>query len=140
MPSARRNRKSRGKLRGIGLCTYVEACGLAPSRIVQSLGARARHFRKRHRAGPLTGDVTVLIGTHNHGQGHETTFAQIVSEKLCIPADKIEIVFGDTDRVQFGLGTYGSRSLAVGGTALAKATDKVIAKGNKIAAHMLEAA
>ena len=86
-----------------------------------------------------TGDVTVLIGTHNHGQGHETTFAQIVSEKLSIPADKIEIVFGDTDKVQFGLGTYGSRSLAVGGTALAKATDKIIAKGKKIAAHMLEA-
>ena len=83
--------------------------------------------------------MTVLIGTHNHGQGHETTFAQIVSEKLSIPADKIEIVFGDTDRVQFGLGTYGSRSLAVGGTALAKATDKIIAKGTKIAAHMLEA-
>jgi carbon-monoxide dehydrogenase large subunit len=81
----------------------------------------------------------VLIGTHNHGQGHETTFAQIVSEKLGVPADSVEIVFGDTDKVQFGLGTYGSRSLAVGGSALVKATDKVILKGKKIAAHMLEA-
>jgi carbon-monoxide dehydrogenase large subunit len=85
------------------------------------------------------GDVTVLIGTHNHGRGHETTFAQIVSEKLGIPADRVDVVFGDTDKVQFGMGTYGSRSLAVGGSALAKATDKVILKGRKIAAHLLEA-
>lgn len=130
---------SRGKLRGIGLCTYVEACGLAPSRIVQSLGARAGIFESATVRVHATGDVTVLIGTHNHGQGHETTFAQIVSEKLDVPVDKIEVVLGDTDKVQFGLGTYGSRSLAVGGTALAKATDKVIDKGKKIAAHMLEA-
>jgi len=128
-----------GKLRGIGLCTYVEACGLAPSRIVQSLGARAGVFESATVRVHATGDVTVLIGTHNHGQGHETTFAQIVSEKLNIPVSKIEIVFGDTDKVQFGLGTYGSRSLVVGGTALVKATDKIIAKGRKIAAHMLEA-
>src|SRR6266436_8199657 len=132
--------KGRGKLRGIGLCTYVEACGLAPSRIVQSLGARAGIFESATVRVHVTGDVTVLIGTHNHGQGHETTFAQIVSEKLSIPTDKIEIVFGDTDKVQFGLGTYGSRSLAVGGTALVKATDKIIAKGKKIASHLLEAA
>ncbi len=130
---------ARGRLRGIGLCTYVEACGLAPSRIVQSLGARAGIFESATVRVHATGDVTVLIGTHSHGQGHETTFAQIVSEMLSVPADRIEIVFGDTDKVQFGLGTYGSRSLAVGGTALAKATDKVIDKGKKIAAHMLEA-
>jgi carbon-monoxide dehydrogenase large subunit len=131
--------KARGKLRGIGLCTYVEACGLAPSRIVQALGARAGIFESATVRVHVTGDVTVLIGTHNHGQGHETTFAQIVSEKLSMPIDKIEVVFGDTDKVQFGLGTYGSRSLAVGGTALVKATDKIIVKGAKIAAHMLEA-
>src|ERR1700730_17347078 len=83
--------------------------------------------------------VTVLIGTHNHGQGHETTFAQIVGEKLGVPFENIDIVFGDTDKVQFGMGTYGSRSLVVGGPALAKASDKVIAKGKKIAAHLLEA-
>src|SRR5262249_40959933 len=80
-----------------------------------------------------------LMGTHSHGQGHETAFAQVVSEKLGIPADDVEIVFGDTDKVQFGLGTYGSRSAAVGGSALVKATQKVIAKGKKIAAQMLEA-
>ncbi len=128
----------RGKLRGIGLATYIEACGLAPSRIAGRLGARGGLFESATVRVHPTGDITVLIGTHNHGQGHETTFAQIVSEKLSVPTDSIEIVFGDTDKVQFGLGTYGSRSLAVGGPALAKATDKVILKGKKIAAHMLE--
>ena len=129
----------RGKLRGIGLATYIEACGLAPSRIAGRLGARGGLFESATVRVHPTGDITVLIGTHNHGQGHETTFAQIVSEKLGMPTDRIEIVFGDTDKVQFGLGTYGSRSLAVGGPALAKATDKVIAKGKQIAAHLLEA-
>ena len=138
---AERKRQSaeRGKLRGIGLSTYVEACGLAPSRIAGRLGARGGLFESATLRVHPTGDVTVLIGTHNHGQGHETTFAQIVSQKLNIPTESIQIVFGDTDKVQFGLGTYGSRSLAVGGPALAKATDKVIAKGKKIAAHLLEA-
>ena len=125
-PARRAESEARGKLRGIGLCTYVEACGLAPSRIVQSLGARAGIFESATVRVHATGHVTVLIGTHNHGQGHETTFAQIVSEKLNVPADDIEVVFGDTDKVQFGLGTYGSRSLAVGGTALVKAADKII--------------
>jgi carbon-monoxide dehydrogenase large subunit len=131
---------AKGKLRGIGLCTYIEACGLAPSRIAIRLGVRGGLFESAAVRVHPTGQVTVLMGSHNHGQGHETTFAQIVSEKLSIPAENIEIVFGDTDKVQFGLGTYGSRSLAVGGSALVKATDKVIAKGKKIAAHMLEAA
>src|SRR6202030_1075730 len=117
-----------GKFRGLGFSTYVEACGLAPSR-----------FAGRVRVHP-TGQVTVLIGTHNHGQGHETTFAQIVSEKLGVDFENVDIVFGDTDRVQFGMGTYGSRSLVVGGAALSKAADKVIVKGKKIAAHLLEAA
>src|SRR4051812_24693257 len=130
---------SHGKLRGIGLCTYVEACGLAPSRIATRLGARGGLFESATVRVHPTGHVTVLIGSHNHGQGHETTFAQIVSDQLGIPADNVEIVFGDTDRVQFGLGTYGSRSIAVGGSALFKATEKVIRKGRKIAAHMLEA-
>jgi carbon-monoxide dehydrogenase large subunit len=130
---------ARGKYRGIGLATYVEACGLAPSRIAGRLGARGGLYESATVRVHATGDVTVLIGTHNHGQGHETTFAQIVSEKLGIPADKVEVVFGDTDKVQFGMGTYGSRSLAVGGSALAKAADKVILKGRKIAAYLLEA-
>ena len=121
------------------LATYVEACGLAPSRIAGRLGARGGLYESATVRVHPTGDVTVLIGTHCHGQGHETTFAQIVSDKLGISADKVEIVFGDTDKVQFGMGTYGSRSLSVGGSALAKAADKVILKGRKIAAHLLEA-
>jgi aerobic carbon-monoxide dehydrogenase large subunit len=128
-----------GKLRGIGMSTYVEACGLAPSRIAGQLGARGGLYESATVRVHPTGQVTVLIGTHNHGQGHETTFAQIVSEKLGVPFEDIDIVFGDTDKVQFGMGTYGSRSLVVGGPALAKASDKVIAKGKKIAAHLLEA-
>jgi aerobic carbon-monoxide dehydrogenase large subunit len=81
----------------------------------------------------------VFTGTHSHGQGHETTFAQLVAEKLGVPFDSIEIVHGDTDRIPFGMGTYGSRSAAVGGTAIVKAIDKIVDKGKKIAAHLLEA-
>jgi aerobic carbon-monoxide dehydrogenase large subunit len=128
-----------GKLRGIGLSTYVEACGLAPSRIAGRLGARGGLYESATVRVHPTGQVTVLIGTHNHGQGHETTFAQIVSDKLGVPFEDIDVVFGDTDKVQFGMGTYGSRSLVVGGAALSKASDKVIVKGKKIAAHLLEA-
>jgi aerobic carbon-monoxide dehydrogenase large subunit len=130
---------ARGKLRGIGLCTYVEACGLAPSRIAIGLGVRGGLFESSTVRVHPTGHVTVLMGTHNHGQGHETTFAQVVSTQLGIPAENVEVVFGDTDKVQFGLGTYGSRSIAVGGSALFSAGRKIIAKGRKIAAHMLEA-
>ena len=121
-------------------CTYIEACGLAPSRIAGRLGARGGMFESATVRVHPTGDVTVLIGTHNHGQGHETTYAQIVSEKLGIPTDNIEIVFGDTDKVQFGLGTYGSRSLAVGGTGAARRQPtRSSPRASKIAAHMLEA-
>ena len=131
---------ARGQLRGIGISTYVEACGLAPSRLAIKMGARGGLYESATVRVHPTGHVTVLIGTHSHGQGHETTFAQIVSEKLGIPAENVDIVFGDTDRVQFGMGTYGSRSLVVGGSALSKAANKVILKGRKIAAHQLEAA
>ena len=124
-----------GKLRGIGLSTYVEACGLAPSRIARAPRRTRRPLRKRDRAAEHpTGQITVLIGTHNHGQGHETTYSQIVCEKLGVPFENIDIVYGDTDKVQFGMGTYGSRSLVVGGAALSKASDKIILKGKKIAA------
>ena len=87
-----------------------------------------------------TGSVTVFTGSHSHGQGHETTFAQVVADRLGIPIENVDIVHGDTSKVLFGMGTYGSRSIAVGGTAIVKALDKVIAKGKKIAAHLLEAA
>jgi aerobic carbon-monoxide dehydrogenase large subunit len=125
-----------GMLRGIGLCTYIEACGLAPSRIAGRLGARGGLYESATVRVHPTGQVTVLIGTHNHGQGHETTYAQIVCEKLGVSFENIDVVYGDTDKVQFGMGTYGSRSLVVGGAALSKASDKIILKGKKIAAHL----
>jgi carbon-monoxide dehydrogenase large subunit len=132
--------KAKGKLRGLGYSCYIEACGLAPSNIAGALGARAGLFEAGEVRVHPTGTVTVFTGSHSHGQGHETTFAQVVAGKLGIPVENVEIVHGDTGRVPFGMGTYGSRSLSVGGTAIVKAVDKIIAKGKKIAAHLLEAA
>jgi carbon-monoxide dehydrogenase large subunit len=132
--------KAEGKLRGLGYSCYIEACGLAPSNIAGALGARAGLFEAGEVRVHPTGTVTVFTGSHSHGQGHETTFAQVVAAKLGIPVESVEIVHGDTGRVPFGMGTYGSRSLAVGGSAIVKAVDKIIAKGKKIAAHLLEAA
>ena len=132
--------KARGKLRGIGISTYVEACGIAPSAVVGSLGARAGLYEVAEVRVHPTGSVTVFTGTHSHGQGHETTFAQLVVDQLGVPLDQVEVVHGDTAKIPFGMGTYGSRSLPVGGSAMVKAMDKVIAKGKKIAAHLLEAA
>jgi carbon-monoxide dehydrogenase large subunit len=132
--------EARGLKRGLGYSCYIEACGLAPSNIAGALGARAGLFEAGEVRVHPTGKVTVFTGSHSHGQGHETTFAQVVADRLGIPMDDIEIVHGDTGRVPFGMGTYGSRSLAVGGSAIVKAVDKVIAKGRKIASHLLEAA
>ena len=129
-----------GKKRGLGYSCYIEACGLAPSNIAGALGARAGLFEAGEVRVHPTGTVTVFTGSHSHGQGHETTFAQVVAGRLGIPVESVEIVHGDTGRIPFGMGTYGSRSLSVGGTAIVKAVDKVIAKGKKIAAHLLEAA
>ncbi|MGQ0662751.1 MAG: xanthine dehydrogenase family protein molybdopterin-binding subunit [Pseudomonadota bacterium] len=129
-----------GKLRGIGISTYIEACGIAPSNIAGALGARAGLYEVGNVRVHPTGSVTVFTGNHSHGQGHETTFAQIVADRLGIPIDNVDIVHGDTAKIPFGMGTYGSRSLAVGGTAIYKALDKIIDKGKKIAAHLLEAA
>jgi aerobic carbon-monoxide dehydrogenase large subunit len=131
--------KARGKLRGIGISTYLEACGIAPSAVVGSLGARAGLYEVANIRVHPTGSVTVFTGSHSHGQGHETTFAQLVVEQLGVPFDQVEVVHGDTGKIPFGMGTYGSRSLAVGGTAMVKAMDKIIAKGKKIAAHLMEA-
>ena len=130
----------RGKLRGLGYSTYIEACGLAPSNIAGALGARAGLFEAGEIRFHPTGSVSVFTGSHSHGQGHETTFAQVVADKLGIPVENVDVVHGDTGRIPFGMGTYGSRSIAVGGSALVKAMDKIIAKGKKIAAHLLEAA
>lgn len=131
--------EARGFKRGIGFSTYIEACGLAPSNVAGALGARAGLFEAGEVRVHPTGKVTVFTGSHSHGQGHETTFAQVVADKLGIPFDDVDIQHGDTAKVLFGMGTYGSRSLAVGGTAIVKAVDKIIAKGRKIAAHLLEA-
>jgi carbon-monoxide dehydrogenase large subunit len=139
-PSRKRESEARGKLRGLGYSCYIEACGLAPSNIAGALGARAGLFEAGEVRVHPTGTVTVFTGSHSHGQGHETTFAQVVAARLGIPAESVEIVHGDTGRVPFGMGTYGSRSLSVGGTAIVKAVDKIIAKGKRIAAHLLEAA
>jgi aerobic carbon-monoxide dehydrogenase large subunit len=129
-----------GKLRGIGFSTYIEACGIAPSQAVGSLGGGVGGWESAEVRVNPTGSVEILTGSHSHGQGHETTFAQLVSGRLGIPIDNISVVHGDTDKVQFGMGTYGSRSGAVGMSAIVKALDKVEAKAKKVAAHMLEAA
>jgi carbon-monoxide dehydrogenase large subunit len=131
--------RQRGKLRGFGISTYIEACGIAPSAVVGSLGARAGLYEAATIRVHPTGSVTVFTGSHSHGQGHETTFAQLVVEKLGVAFENVEVVHGDTDRIPFGMGTYGSRSAAVGGSAMYKAMDKIIDKGKKIAAHLLEA-
>ncbi|MGU3493016.1 xanthine dehydrogenase family protein molybdopterin-binding subunit [Xanthobacteraceae bacterium A53D] len=139
-PERRAEAERRGKLRGIGLSNYIEACGIAPSAAVGSLGAGVGLWESAEVRVNPTGNVEVLTGSHSHGQGHETTFAQLVSARLGIPIDQVSIVHGDTDKVQFGMGTYGSRSGAVGMSAIVKALEKVEAKAKKIAAHMLEAA
>jgi len=131
--------RKEGKLLGIGFSTYIEACGIAPSAVVGALGARAGLYEVGQVRVQPTGKVSVFTGAHSHGQGHETTFAQVVADRLGIPLDDVEIIHGDSDSVAFGMGTYGSRSLAVGGSAIVKSLDKIIEKGAKIAAHKLEA-
>jgi carbon-monoxide dehydrogenase large subunit len=131
--------RKNGKYLGIGISTYIEACGIAPSAVVGSLGARAGLFESAQVRIQPTGKVSVYTGSHSHGQGHETTFAQVVADKLGISMNDVEIVHGDSDSVAFGMGTYGSRSLAVGGSAIVKSIEKVLEKGAKIAAHKLEA-
>ena len=130
---------AKGKLRGVGISAYIEACGLAPSKAVGSLGAGVGLWELAEvRVNPI-GTVEVLTGSHSHGQSHETTFAQLVSDRLGIPMENVSIVHGDTDKVQFGMGTYGSRSGAVGMAAISKALDKIEAKAKKVAGHVLEA-
>lgn len=130
---------SNGKILGIGFSTYIEACGIAPSAVVGSLGARAGLFESAQVRVQPTGKVNVYTGSHSHGQGHETTFVQVVADKLGIPMEDVDLIHGDSDAVAFGMGTYGSRSLAVGGSAIVKSIDKILEKGAKIAAHKLEA-
>nr|WP_249788622.1 xanthine dehydrogenase family protein molybdopterin-binding subunit [Bradyrhizobium sp. G127] len=138
-PARKAKAKAEGKLRGIGFSCYIEACGIAPSKAVGSLGAGVGLWESCEvRVNPV-GTIEILTGSHSHGQGHETTFAQVVADRLGIPTSQVSIVHGDTDKVQFGMGTYGSRSGAVGMSAIVKAMEKVEAKAKKIVAHQLEA-
>jgi carbon-monoxide dehydrogenase large subunit len=132
---------SRGKGRyiGIGISTYIEACGPAPSAVAGALGAGAGLWESGLVRVDPSGTVTVFTGSHSHGQGHETTFAQLAADELGIPMEQVEVVHGDTARIPFGMGTYGSRSACVGGSAIVKCLDKIKEKGRKIAAHLLEA-
>ena len=131
--------RKQGKHVGIGLATYIEACGPAPSAVAGALGAQAGLWESAHVRVHPTGKITVFTGSHAHGQGHETTFAQLAADELGLPYEDIEIVHGDTASVPFGMGTYGSRSAAVGGSAIYTSIQKIKEKGKKIAAHLLEA-
>ncbi len=131
--------KQRGKLRGFGVNSYIEACGIAPSNLVGQLGARAGLYESATVRVNATGGIVVMTGSHSHGQGHETSFAQVVADMIGIDDNMVEIVHGDTANSPMGMGTYGSRSLAVGGSAIHKAATKVINKAKKIAAHLMEA-
>jgi carbon-monoxide dehydrogenase large subunit len=138
-PSRRKISQSQGRLRGIGLACYVESSGVAPSRLAGMMGARGGFYEAAQVRIAPDGSVSAYLGTHNHGQGHATTFAQIIADRLGVPIDLVSVVEGDTAAVPIGTGTFGSRSIAVGGSALHQACQKVIAKGTKIAAHLLEA-
>ncbi|MGI9493802.1 MAG: xanthine dehydrogenase family protein molybdopterin-binding subunit, partial [Geminicoccaceae bacterium] len=137
--SRRAASEANGKRRGVGFSCYIEACGIAPSAAVGSLGAGVGLWESAKIRFTHTGACQVLTGTHSHGQGHETVFAQLIAEKLGVPIENVDVIHGDTDKTPVGMGTYGSRSLAVGGQAIANAADKIIEKGKKIAAHLLEA-
>jgi carbon-monoxide dehydrogenase large subunit len=131
--------RTSGRLLGIGFSAYIEACSIAPSKVVGSLGAQAGLYESGKVRVHPTGGVTVYTGSHSHGQGHETTFSQLVADELGVPMESVEVVHGDTGAIPFGMGTYGSRSGAVGGTAILMSLQKIKEKGKKIAAHLLEA-
>jgi aerobic carbon-monoxide dehydrogenase large subunit len=131
--------RKQGRYLGIGFATYIEACGPAPSQVAGALGAQAGLWESAQVRVHPTGKITVYTGSHSHGQGHETTFAQLAADELQVPMEDVEIAHGDTAQVPFGMGTYGSRSTAVGGSAIYASIEKIKEKGKKIAAHLLEA-
>ena len=135
----RKASEAKGRLRGLGINCYIEACGIAPSNLVGQLGARAGLYESATVRVNATGGLVVMTGSHSHGQGHETAFPQVIAEMIGIDASMVEIVHGDTSNSPMGMGTYGSRSLAVGGSAMVRATEKIINKAKKIAAHLMEA-
>jgi carbon-monoxide dehydrogenase large subunit len=124
---------------GIGISTFTEMCGLAPSRVLGSLDYGAGGWEHASVRMLATGKVEIVTGASAHGQGHETAFSQIVADRLGVPFEDVEVLHGDTAVSHKGLDTYGSRSLVVGGEALVRAVDKVIEKAKPIAAHLLEA-
>ncbi|MDI6025218.1 xanthine dehydrogenase family protein molybdopterin-binding subunit [Corticibacterium sp. UT-5YL-CI-8] len=128
----------RGKLLGLGVSCYIEACGVSPSRANGISGGRIGGFEMAEIRFNPDGSATVFSGTHSHGQGHETVFAQIVTDKLGVPFESVMLVQGDTARIAFGHGTVGSRSAAVGGSAIVVAGERIVAKGKRIAAHIME--
>jgi carbon-monoxide dehydrogenase large subunit len=132
--------KQRPPGRGIGIACYVESSGVAPSRLAGAMGARVGFYEAAQLRVAPDGGITAYLGTHNHGQGHATTYAQIIAAQLGAPLERIRVVEGDTAAVPVGTGTFGSRSIAVGGSALQVAGVKIIAKGKRVAAHLLEAA
>ena len=131
--------RKQGRYLGVGFSTYLEACGLAPSQVAGALGAQAGLYESANVRVHPTGKVTVYTGSHSHGQGHETTFAQVTADELQVPIEDVEIIHGDTGQVQFGMGSYGSRSGPVGASAIYMSTQKIKEKAKKIAAHLLEA-
>ena len=135
----RKASEAKGKWRGLGVNCYIEACGIAPSNLVGQLGARAGLYDAATVRVNATGSISVMVGAHSHGQGHETTFPQVIAEMIGIDESQVDIVHGDSSKIPFGMGTYGSRSLAVCGSAMVRAAEKVIRKAKKIAAHLLEA-
>jgi carbon-monoxide dehydrogenase large subunit len=134
--------RERGVHRGIGFSTWMEICGLAPSRAVgpSGVGLQAGFYESSYVRVHASGGVTVYSGTAPHGQGLDTSFAQIVADRLGVTPDQVDVIHGDTGTGPFGLGTYGSRSLAVGGESIARSAAKVVEKAKRIAAHQLEAA
>ncbi len=135
----RKDSEAKGKLRGLGINCFIEACGIAPSNLVGQLGARAGLYESATVRVNATGGLVVMTGSHSHGQGHETVFPQVIAEMTGLDESMVEIQHGDTASTPMGMGTYGSRSIAVGGPAMVRATEKIISKMKKIAGHLLEA-
>lgn len=132
--------KKRGMLRGFGACYFIESSGVGPSKLAGALGARIGYYDSAEIRVAADGSIQVMCGTHSHGQGHVTTFAQVVADRLGIPLSMIEVIEGDTGRVPLGTGTFGSRSMVVAGSAIVLALEKIQSKAKKAAAHLLEAA
>ncbi len=131
---------AQGKLRGFGVCYFVESSGVGPSKFAGAFGSRAGLFETVTIHVAADGSLQLLCGTHSHGQGHATSYAQVLAGKIGVPLSMIEVVEGDTGRVPMGAGTFGSRSMVIAGSAISVAANKVIQKARRMAAHLLEAA